>query len=437
MAAGAQATPHEPALSRARRFAVWTLVVVAALCVAIAVLGGWVREVALNDSVWADNSETLLQSPNVRNVVAGYVTDGIFTRGDATARLQRRLPPNLDPLAAPIAGALRSAAERTTEEALTRPRVQALWRAANVRAHAQFVGLIEDKTTRVKISGNNAVVLDVGAIGTNVASRLGLSQGVGAKLPSIQPIVLLRADQLSTVQTAVRVLRDVSFWLFGAALIAWAGAIWLARGRRREVVRGASFSLVVVALVLLAARRLGGNAIVDSLADSPAVRPAAADVWAIYTALLRDVSVALLVIGLAGALWAWASGPGRRAVALRRRAAPVFRERPVLVHGGLALIVLLLLAWGPLRQNTRLATVAILVALAFTALEVLRRQTVREFADGVPGPAAVVVDPAGAAAEIDAPEARLARLERLADLHDRGALTDEEYRSAKESLGTA
>jgi Short C-terminal domain len=145
------------------------------------------------------------------------------------------------------------------------------------------------------------------------------------------------------------------------------------------------------------------------------------------------------VVGVLGVAAAWLIGPGRRATTLRRGLAPTFRDRPVLVHGVLAAVILLLLLWGPVGTPRRFISVLIVTALAFAGLEVLRRQTVREFPDAVRGEGGLLArlrrrgEPTGreavAAGTVD-------RLERLAALHERGALTDEEYEAEKALLLT-
>ena len=125
----------------------------------------------------------------------------------------------------------------------------------------------------------------------------------------------------------------------------------------------------------------------------------------------------------------------RRATAVRLWLAPTFRDRPVLVHAVLAIVILLLLVWGPIGTPRRLLSLVVVMALAFAGLELLRRQTVREFPDAVRGQGGFFArlrgrgESAAAAGTVD-------RLERLAALHDRGALTDEEYEAEKALLLT-
>ena len=44
----------------------------------------------------------------------------------------------------------------------------------------------------------------------------------------------MRSDQLDAAQTLVKILKALSFWPFILGLALWAGAVYLAHGRRRR-----------------------------------------------------------------------------------------------------------------------------------------------------------------------------------------------------------
>ena len=77
---------------------------------------------------------------------------------------------------------------------------------------------------------------------------------------------------------------------------------------------------------------------------------------------------------------AWLAGPTRLATGVRRLKAPFLRE-PRYAWGGLAVIVLLLIAWGPTPATRSLLPMLVLTALLAIGVEALRRQTAREFPD--------------------------------------------------------
>jgi hypothetical protein len=413
--------------SRRRRLAVTVLVVLGALCIFISTLSVWIRDVALDEDVWAETSSQLLQSENIRNSLSIYLVDQAYASSDAEVRLQEALPEQLKPLAGPLSAQLKGVAYDAVNRALERPRVQELWRSANRALNAQLVAFIEGDTTRLQSTGG-AVVLNVDQLVADVAG----SGAAGAVEGRVQPIVVLQADQLSTAQTAVKALKALSFWPLIIGLLLWAGAVYWS-ARRRLTVRNIALSLALMGLLILAILRVGGHAVVDNLVQTESVRPAAADAWTILTSLLAQSATAGIFIGLVAVVAIWFSGPGARATAGRRWLAPVFRDHPLVVHGTLAVLLLLLLAWGPAGTPRRLVGIVIVVILAFVGLEILRRQTVRDFPNavahydfrwprrGAGGPLA---------------DERVESLERLAALHERGALTDEEYETEKALLAT-
>ena len=419
--------------SRRRRIGVTTLVVLGALCIFISTLSIWIRDVALDPDEWANTSSQVLQSEDVRNVLSVYIVDQTFATSDAEARLEETLPERLKPLAGPLSAQLRGVAYDAVARALERPRVQELWRSANRAVNAQLVDLLEGNTERLQLT-NGAVVLNLDQIVANVTGRVGAGEGAATALEGhIQPIVLLESDQLSSAQKAVKWLKALSFWPFIVGILLWAGAVYLAAGRRRPTVRNIAWSLVIMGLLILAIRRIVGHAVIDSLVDAESVRAAASDVWTVLTSLLAQSAVAGIFVGLVTVLAMWFSGPGRRATAGRRWLAPAFRDHPVIVHGTLAVVLLLFLAWGPAGTPRRFLAVVILVILAFVGLEILRRQTVREFPDAV---AKYDFNPFGSRGGGGSGTAsgHVASLERLAALHESGALTDEEYRAEKALL---
>jgi Short C-terminal domain len=260
------------------------------------------------------------------------------------------------------------------------------------------------------------------------------SGAAGALEGRIQPIVILQSDQLSAAQNVVKVLKALSFWPLIAGVLLWAGAVYVAAGRRRQAVRKIALSLVIIGLLLLVVRRVVGNAVIDNLVETESVRAAAKDVWTIFTSLLAQSAWAGIFVGLVAVLATWFSGPGKRATAGRRWVAPFFRDHPVATHAILAVLLLLFLLWGPTGTPRRFIAVVIVVILAFVGLEVLRRQTVREFPNEV---ARYDFNWFGSSGAKGADEpGHIESLERLAALHESGALTDEEYEAEKGLLAT-
>ncbi len=419
---------------RPHRILVPVLIGVGLVCIFVSTLSVWLRDAALDSGVWESQSTQLLRSDNVRGLVATYVADQVVTQTDAQSLLASSLPPRLQPLAGAGTAALGRLADQAVNDALLRPRVQDLWAQANLRAHQKLVAFLKGDTTRLQTSNGN-VVLNVDQIVANMGARLGASpDAVERAQGHVAPIVLIRSDQLGAAQTGVQAVEVLSIWPLLIGLVLIAGAVYLARDRRRTVVRDAAIGFVVIGVVLLVVRKVLGDVVVDSLVKADSVKPAAHDVWDIYTSLLKESAVAGIAIGVLGLLWGWLSGPATAAESIRRRLAPAFRDHPVRAWAVMALGALLVALYQPPGTPRRSIGLVLLVVVAFAGLEALRRQSVGENPDATEGVWAGISGLRGRSwgrrGRPD-PGARLEQLERLTALHDRGGLTDSEYEREK------
>jgi hypothetical protein len=204
--------------------------------------------------------------------------------------------------------------------------------------------------------------------------------------------------------------------------------------------------LIGIGVACLVARRAGGGAVVDGLVKAESIKPAAHHAWDISTSLLRTISITLVIFGLLVMIGAWLAGPTRLAVSIRRAMAPSLRDEPVRVYGLAGTLYLLVLLWGPTPAFHNIISILLIAGLLVLGIEVLRRQTAREFPDAQAGDASAALrgwfrthfsrgGAAPAPATATATNGDVVReLERLAALHDHGALTDEEFSSQKAAL---
>jgi hypothetical protein len=120
-------------------------------------------------------------------------------------------------------------------------------------------------------------------------------------------------------------------------------------------------------------------------------------------------------------------------------------------YGVYAALVLLLLVWAPVPAFSYWVTALILIVLGAIGIEALRRLSVREFPDRTErdlggrfgdwasgawksvtaGDTTASPQPTEPATAAPAATDRYVTLERLASLHDRGILTDEEFAAEK------
>jgi hypothetical protein len=356
----------------------WVLVVLAAVIGLVSALNIWVKRQALDTNNFTSASVQVLENPQVRSAISVYLVDQLYQNVDVAAELEQNLPPAVKGIAAPLAGALRQLLVRAADTLLQRPRVQELWKQAIRRAHTLFLAVIDGKKNVLQNTNGN-VVLNLRPIVQQLEAQGGLIGKVAQQLPpDVGQITILKGNQLKTARTGVKVIRFLSYFLFFLVLALYAAAVYLATGRRRQVLMGVGASAFIVGLIVLVVRRFAGNYAVDALSTNTVDKGAVRVVWAVETQLLRNVGINVLIYGTVVMLAAWIAGPSRPARWLRRVSAPTAREHPWVLYTVLALLLLLLLFTGP-TDGQRVYPLLVVFVFAFAGLEVLRRQTVREF----------------------------------------------------------
>jgi hypothetical protein len=425
------------------------VLVVAGLLLLVSSFAIWVNRVALNTSVFTDTSSELIQDDEIRSAVSTRVVDELFESVDVQAELQEQLPPDYQRLAGPAAAGLREASYRLVDRALQQPQLQRLWELSIEESHETLVRVLEGNEGTISTTGG-VVTLDLEAIVLEAADRIGLRDQVADNLPeNVGRIEILSSDELDAAQDGFQILKALAWFLPVLTLLAFVLAAWLARDRRKAI-RKIGFTVVIVAVLGLLAVNVVGNYIVDSLVADTENRAAASNAWDILTELLKTSFWWMLPIGVLFVVASWLAGPGPRALGARRYLAPALRDR-LWAYLALAVIAVLLVLTGPVSDVSRYIVIGVLIVLGVVWIEVMRRQTVKEF-PGASGAATVdelrarvsgwwdssrrqAARPVAAAPPPAAPPAAggdvTARLASLSELHASGALTDDEFASAK------
>jgi uncharacterized membrane protein len=433
-----------PSRERLRRVAAPALVVLSALCAFVSVFALWADRQAIESSGWRATSEALVANPQIQDALAVYLVDELYENVDVGSLVEDALPTRFDALAAPAAGALRTAIERAADEALQRPRVQAALNSSLIDSHALAVRILKSQSTSFE-TGDGTVVLNLRSVLEQVVARVGIGERLLGELPpDAGRVEILRSDQLATAQGILRLLENLAIVMPLLAVALLALAVWVAEGRRRETLRLAGIGFAVAALLVPVTRSLLGDIVIDTINPAPANLPAVEAAWEIATALLRDGAVALITYAIIILVGTTLAGPTRAAVAVRGGLRRV--TAPQIAYPLAAVLVLVVLWWGPTEGLRRPLTALILLALLALGLETLRRQIESEaLAEGAPAPRPL--DLGGMAGSIagavtgvfrrsggGAEEDRLAQLERAQRLHESGALTDDEFTAEKRRI---
>lgn len=412
------------------------LLVLATLIAFLAIFSIWVNRQALNTDNWVHTSDRLLQNDEVKTQLSNYLADQLFASVDVQAELEKTFPPRLAPLAGPVAGALHQLAPKVAERALETSRAESLWSAANRGAHETLLKILNDEGSAVSTSGGE-VTLDLKSLVSESGGQLGIAGKLASKVPpDAGQLTILKSDQLSAAQDISKLVRRLPIVLTLLALLLYGLAIYLAGPRRRQALRSVGFGFVVAGVLSLLLRGIAGNTVIDALAGNESVKPAVEAVWSIGTALLATVAVSAITFGILLVIAAWLAGPTRIASSLRREAAPYLRERRGTTYAVVAFVFLLLILWAPVVAFHKPIGLLLLAVLMVLGTEALRHQAEEEFPDAtfgglgdrvrasIPGRAVTPQAPAHQETKVD-------KIERLSDLKEKGALTEEEFESAK------
>lgn len=442
--------PAQPAIavnghiSRRRLVLVNSLIAVTTLLLVIGMFSVWANRLLFSPDNWSNTSTQLLQNENIRSSTANYIVDQIYANVDVAGLIRSGLPPQLQALAAPAAGALRNAAVQGVELALTRPRIQSLWATANRAADQAFITVVNGGKGAVSIN-QGVVTLDLGTIVDNVANRLGLPPNLGAKLPAnIANLTVLKSNQIKFVQNGGKAIKDLALWLTIIVPLLYILAIFLAKGHRRRTLMTVGFAGILAGIVVLLGRSILQSQIPGSLTNDASLKPTIEAVITISTQLLSEVAGAVIFIGVPLAIAAWFAGPARPAVAGRRAIAPWLRHHPTEAYALALAVMVLIFIWDPIPATGKPVGILVLTALALVGMYVLRTQTGREFPDAESGETmrrirarvdAVRQQRQHRHTPAPAPAAPVPdQLRQLADLRDHGELSADEYQTAKAKL---
>jgi hypothetical protein len=453
-------------MSRARRRTVKALVVLGSLLAFLSVFAIWTERQALNTNDWVDTSGKLIQNEKVRSAVGAYLIDQLYENVDVEQELEDILPGETKQLAGPVSGGLRQVAGGGAEQVLQSATAEGLWKDANRAAHEQLLAVLENKKEAVSTAEGN-VTLNLGSLVTNLASQVGIGSKLAEKLPpDAGQITILRSDQLKTAQDIAVAIKGLALVLSLLTLLAFGLAIYLSREGRWVTVLFCGIGLVAAGFAVIVFRQIAGGIVVDQLVTDESVKPAAEATWSIGTSLMTSIATTVIVFGVFLGIAGWLGSPTGSAQASRRFMAPALRDYIPYVYTGLAIVVCIYFLSASVQNLRSFLTTLVIAGFAAFGIHELRRQSQEEFPDAqfvdyfggakdrmvdavksanlgerasklrlpeMRKPSGGDSDVASAAPKVpaDDEDSRLGRLERLAELHEKGVLTDEEFAAEK------
>jgi hypothetical protein len=448
-------------MSRGRRRLVRALIVLGSVFAFLSVFAIWTERQALNTEDWVDTSGRLIQNETIRETVGDYLVDQLYENVDVEKELSEILPGDTKDLAGPVSGGLRQVAGDGADQVLKSSTAQELWKESNRTAHEQLLAVLEEKEGPVSTE-EGEVSLNLGELVTNLAEQVGIGADLASKLPpDAGQITILRSDQLKTAQDVVVAVKGLALLLSLLTFLCFGLAIYLSREGRWVTVLSCGIGLIAAGFAVIVAREVAGGIVVGQLVEEESVEPAAEAAWSIGTSLMNSIATTAIVIGVLFGIAGWLASPSGSARSARRLLAPVLKEHVAYVYAGLAILVGFYFLSAPTQNLRSFLTTLAIAGLAAFGIHELRKQTAEEFPDAdyddvfggakervvgavkdanlaerasklrlpeMRGPSA---GRESATSPADDDDARLARLERLATLHEKGVLTDEELAAEK------
>lgn len=429
----------------------------------LSVFAIWTERQALNTDDWVDTSGRLIQNETIREAVGNFLVDQLYENVNVEKELEEILPGETKQLAGPVSGGLRQVAGQGADQVLQSSAAQELWRSANRTTHEQLLAVLEEKEGTVSTE-EGKVTLNLGGLVTNLADQVGIGASLAEKLPEdAGQITVLRSDQLKTAQDVVVAIKGLALVLSLLTLLCFGLAIYLSSEGRWVTVLYCGIGLIAAGFASIVLREVAGGIVVGQLVEEESVRPAAEETWSIATSLMTSIATTVIVVGVLFGIAGWLASPTGSARSTRRFLAPVLDEHVAYAYALLAIVVGFYFISAPTQNLRTFLTTLAIAGLAAFGIHELRRQTAEEFPDANFGEffgrtkdkvvgAVRDANIGERASKIRLPEmrkpaaateattevvpaagddARLARLERLAKLHEQGVLTDEELAAEK------
>jgi hypothetical protein len=456
-------------MSPARRRTVKGLVILGSVLAFLSAFAIWVERQALDTNDWVATSDRLLQNETIRAAVGEYLVDQLYEHVDIEKEVRDLLPEDTKELAGPAAGGLRQVAGDGAEKVLETSTAQTLWKDANRSAHEQLVSVLEDKGEAISTEEGN-VSLNLGTLLTDLADQVGIGADLAKKLPpEAGQIRILHSEDLKTAQNVAIAIKGLALIFSILTFASFAAAIYISRDGRWVTVLYSGVGLVAAGFAVIVARQIAGGIVLDQLVVDESVRPAAEEAWSIATSLMISIARTVIVIGALFSAAGWLSSPTAPARAARKVIAPGLRDHSDYVYTGLAVLVGFYFLSAPAQGLRSFLTTLIVAGMAAFGIHELRKQAAEEFPNAefsdtfgetrdrvvsavkdanlgerasklrlpevrMPGGNDSPDEAPTASQSIDPDDARLHRLERLAALHEKGLLTDEEFKAEKARL---
>lgn len=303
----------------------------AVLMAPIAAMGTWARLQLVDADRFVATFAPLAEDADVQDFVADQVSAAIQEQVDFDAVVgevfdglrELDLPPRassaLSLLEAPAASGLTSLVDGVIHDVVASDQFADIWAQSLRFTHERAVAILQNSPdTALQLADDGVLSIDLGLVVDRVKAALS-ERGVGFAdlIPVIDKSVpIAQADALVLVRTVYQIAVAAGFWLPWVVLGLVVAGILIAR-RRLRALFWTSAAFAVAFLLLSAGMGIGRTFFIGAVSPSIMTAAAAQSLFDEVTALLSSTIVALALVGVLIAVWAWLAGSSRGAVAVR------------------------------------------------------------------------------------------------------------------------
>lgn len=315
----------------ARSIIAGIVLAVAILMAPIAAMGTWARVQLVDADQFVATFAPLADDPAVQEFVADQVSTAIKEQVDLDAVVgevfdglrELDLPPRADSaltlLETPAANGLSSLVDGVISDVVASDQFSDIWAQSLRFSHERAVAIMQNSPdAALQLADDGMLSIDLGIVVERVKAELS-DRGVGFAdlIPEIdRSIPLAQADALVLVRTVYQVAVAAGFWLPWVVLGLVVAGIGLARNRLRALF-WTSAAFAGAFLLLAGGMGIGRTFFIGAVSPSVMKAPAAEALFDGVTALLSSTILALALLGVLVAVWAWFAGASRGAVAIR------------------------------------------------------------------------------------------------------------------------
>ncbi|HLA15286.1 MAG TPA: hypothetical protein VJZ72_00170 [Candidatus Limnocylindrales bacterium] len=355
-----------------RRIAIAVLVIVGCLAIALANLYTWAVRTTLTTDAWVAATAPLASDPDVQAAVGTLVLEKLDEAVDIEAIVANRLPEPLAPLAPLVAAQVRQTVSGVVFDILAGDAFASAWETAMREGHGRIVAFVRETDV------DPTIPLKIDKLVEALDQRL---SGFGIDLfpegspPSLGDIAIRVDQRFDQVRTILGWAERLVWIMPIVALLAFGGALLIARRRSRLLVTIAASAAVALTIEFIALRVLASE-----ISSIPRREIYAAGVEAMLSILLAGLfaqTQALIIVAVVIAVAAWTARAATGLDPVRRFV--VRYGRPIqVITAGLVLAYLLL---GPNVTIVRALLVGSLALAAIIGVEAIVRD---EYGDDEP-----------------------------------------------------